>query len=84
MVPDDSVGSQAGLARLITRPESTRLPAGGQAEWFEVPRLKCGRTGNAGQAQGRKRRSQAETPKCREGGTRLSGVHGVRQAGLDP
>ena len=24
-------GSQAGLARLITRPESTRLPAGGQA-----------------------------------------------------
>ena len=81
MVPDDSVGSQAGLARLITRPESTRLPAGGQAGWFEVPRLKCALTGNAGQAQGRKPRSQAETPTCREGGRRLSGVQGSGRQG---
>ncbi|XDC71672.1 hypothetical protein R6Z07F_002845 [Ovis aries] len=41
MVPDDSVGSQAGLARLITRPESTRLPAGAQATVVRGPVSRC-------------------------------------------
>lgn len=32
VVPEDSAGGQAGLARLIARPQATRLRAGGQAE----------------------------------------------------